>query len=184
MVEKSLKKPRQYTESEFALKKAEAEALFISGVNPGEIDVTLNLRSGRTAQWAHHGNWSVERQKVLDKTTKTLLDKLIQEHEETIEELKTIKEKAFDSIYTDDVQPRKFSEAANAYINAVDAMRRLRVDSIQACRELITDHNLLVRIGERFREIYNNHHQTNALAPGQKIVPIEQIEDGKKTEVK
>ena len=178
MTEKRIRKPRQYTEAEFAAKQAEAKALFLVGKNPAEIDDTLKLSKGRAAQWAHHEKWAIERQVVLDKTTKTRLDELIAYQEEVIGELNVIKEKAYDSIYTDEVIPKKFSEASNAYINAVESLRKFKADSInesfmndlvQACRELITDQALLARIGERFREIFNSH-QNSTIFPNQKVI--------------
>jgi hypothetical protein len=45
-------------------------------------------------------------------------------------------------------------------------------DLIQACKELITDEDLLFRIGERFREIYNGH-QTNTVSTDETMVQIE-----------
>ena len=178
MVEKRLKKPRQYTEPEFAMKKAEAKAMFLAGQNPEQIETALNLSKGRAAQWAYHEKWAIEREKILEKTTKTRLDELIAYQEEVISELNVIREKAYDSIYTDEVIPKKFSEASNAYMNAVEVLRKFRADSInesfmndlvQACRELISDQALLARIGERFREIFNSH-QNSTLSQNQKMI--------------
>lgn len=178
MTGKRLNTPKQYTEAQFAIKKAEAKALFMSGRNPGEIEALLGLKKSRVAQWASHYKWAIERDTLLAKTTKTRLEELMQEHEETIAELNVIRQKAYDPIFMDKVEPHKFSEASNSYIAAVEALRKLRVDSIHesfmidlitACRELITDQDLLARIGERFREIYNSH-QTSTLSSNQKMI--------------
>jgi hypothetical protein len=181
MVEKRLKQPKQYTENEFALKRAEAKAMFLAGRNPEEIDQSLGLRNGRSLQWARKHKWTPERDIVMAKTTQTRLQQLLDEHDEIISELNTIRQKAYDPIFLDKVLPKKFSEASNAYIATVDALRKLRTDSIhesfmndliQACKELITDEDLLFRIGERFREIYNGH-QTNTVSTDETMVQIE-----------
>lgn len=187
MTGKRINKPRQYTEPQFAAKKAEAKALFLVGKNPAEIDEILKLGKGRAAQWAHFDNWAVERQVILDKTTKTRLEELIAYQEGVIDELNVIREKAYDAIFTDEVTPRKFSEASNAYINAVEVLRKFKADSINesfmndlvlACRELISDQALLARIGERFREIFNSHNQST-LSPNQKVIGQGKIEERK-----
>ena len=181
MARKRLNTPKQYTETEFALKRAEAKAHFLAGKNPDAIDKLLDLVSGRSRQWALKYGWMGERDVVLEKTTQTRLQELLKEHEEIIGELNTIKEKAYDPIYNDEVIPKKFSEASSAYLNTVEVIRKIRTDSIhesfmndliEACRELITDNDLLFRVGERFREIYNGH-QARTLTSADKLVDID-----------
>jgi len=181
MARKRLNTPKQYTETEFALKRAEAKAHFLAGKNPDEIDKLLNLGSGRARQWAFKYGWMAEREIVLEKTTQTRLQELLAEHEEIIGELTTIRQKAYDPIFNDEVIPRKFSEASGTYLNTVEVLRKLRADAIhesfmndliEACRELITDNDLLFRIGERFREIYNGH-QSRTLTSTDKLVDID-----------
>jgi len=181
MARKRLSEPRQYTEQDFAFKKAEAKAQFLAGKNPDETDKILKLGSGRTRQWALRGKWAEERDAVLANTTQTRLQELLTTQDEFIKELNVIRQKAYDPIYNDEVVPKKFSEASASYINAIETLRKLRTDSIhesfmndliEACRELITDNDLLFAIGERFREIYNGH-QSKALSSGEKLIEIE-----------
>lgn len=185
MVGKRINTPRQYTENEFALKRAEAKALFLSGRNPDDIDQQLGLKNGRTLQWAYKYKWAAERDVIMEKNTRTRLQELLDEDDEILDELNTIRQKAYDPIFTDEVRPRKFSEASNSYITAVETLRKMRVDTIhesfmndliQACKELIHDEELLFRIGERFKEIYNGH-QMRPVAPDARMIESGQSDD-------
>jgi hypothetical protein len=171
MVQKRLNNPKQYTEAEFALKRAEAKALFLAGKNPEDIDTILELRNGRSIQWAAKYGWLKERDKVMEVTTQTRLQKILKEQDKMFEEIGTIKEKAYDSIFTDEVRPQKFSEASSAYLNAVEMERKLKTEALQlsfitdvakVLREKIQDKDLLFKIAEGLKEVFDRY-QTKSL---------------------
>ncbi len=181
MTEKRLRKnqsPRQYSEGEFARKRAEAKALFLAGYNPKEIDQKLSLRKGRTDQWIRHYEWLSEREKVLAQTTENRLAQLLAKQEDTFNELKLIRDKAIDSIITDEVIPVKFSEAVNAYLNTIDTERKLKTEALQisfisdianVLREKIQDKELLIEIAEGLKEVFNKYQSSN-LSSNDKII--------------
>lgn len=180
MTEKSLIKinlPR-YTEAEFALKKSEAKTLFLGGKNPEDIDKGLKLRKGRTRSWAKQYNWMDERDKILDASSRTKLQEMLKQQDETFKELKIIRDKAIDAITSDEVVPRKFAEASSAYINTIEVERRLKAEALQTSfivdiakvlKNRIKDQALLFVIAQDLREIFNKY-QEKALRSSDKII--------------
>jgi hypothetical protein len=181
MTEKSLKKvraPKQYTEAEFALKRSEAEVLFISGMNPDDIDTRLGLRKGRTKGWAKAYNWVDSRNKAMERTSQDKLAEILKRQAETFEDLRIIRDKAIDAIETDEVVPKKFAEASSAYLNAVEVERRLKTEALQVSfiadvarvlKDKIQDKDLLFEIAESLKEVFNKY-QSTALVPEDKII--------------
>jgi len=170
--------PRQYTEGEFALKRAEAKALFLAGRNPQEIDQILELRKGRARYWAQKYDWISDRDKVTTQITENRLQSLLQQQEETFRELKIIRDKSIDAISTDEVVPRKFAEAASAYLNTVEVERKLKTEALQisfitdvarVLREKIQDKDLLFEIAEGLKEVFNRY-QSKTLGADDRVV--------------
>lgn len=170
--------PRQYTEGEFAIKRAEAKAFFLAGLNPEEIDQRLELRNGRTKHWAHRYNWLIERDKMLEQTTQNRLQEMLKQQEETFRELKIIRDKAIDAIILDEVVPRKFAEASSAYLNTVELERKLKTEALQVSfisdvakvlRDKIQDKDLLFDIAEGLKEVFNRY-QAKALTSGDRVI--------------
>ena len=159
---------KQYSSAEFELKKAEAKALYLVGKNSYDIDDALDLTSGRTKVWAVRYNWNAERDKVMVNISENRLQILLEQQEETFNDLKIIRDKAIDSIVADEVIPKKFSEAANAYLNTVELERKLKTESLQVnfisdvanvLREKIQDRKLLFEIAEGLKEVFNKYQQ-------------------------
>lgn len=151
--------------------KAQAKAMYLSGQLPDDIAKELSLGSSEViTNWAKKEMWIEERDKVLQKTTADRLQELLKQQEDKIRELREIQDKAFKSISgeTPAVQPQKFSEASNAYINALEMERKIKIEALQVSfisdvaqilKEEVQDRNLLMKIADRFRGLFQKYQQ-------------------------
>lgn len=145
------------------------KALYIAGMTPRQIiDATsisitpvgiyklakrLNLNDART-EFAEKSNAKIQ-DSILEKTNKAF--------EENLQDLQTIKDVSISAILSENVKPEKFSEASKAYIDSMDMERKIRIEGLQLSfiteiakilREEIKDEAVLIRLGERFRTVF------------------------------
>jgi len=156
-------------EPSFLFRKAEVKALYIAGYSPKQIAKRFNLKSTSIiTDWANQEHWKEERDLVLRKSTDARLAAIMQQQQEALEELQTIKDKAINAIESDTVQPQKFSEATNSYIAALDMERKLKDEGIQISivmeiaqilKNRITDKKLLMEIASDFRAMMGKHNK-------------------------
>lgn len=154
--------------------KAQAKALYIAGIPPDEVAKICNLPNSETiTNWARKEGWQVARTQAMENLSSSMLEDLLQKQKEKLNDLSTIMEKAINSISDGTAAPQKFSEASNAYINALAMEQKIKsealqisfvTDVFQAIKDEIIDPTALFRIGERLRKVLEKYKQTSSIA--------------------
>jgi len=156
--------------------KANIKALYLAGHTIDDIKVALNVDNGNIiAKWANKENWNLERDKLLALSTTAMLETMRKSQQENFEGLKLIKDTSLDAIRKDPnndkklvISPRKYPEAANAFISALEIEYKMKMDALQVnflndlamvLKEKIQDRQLLSEIGQRFREVLEKYQQ-------------------------
>jgi len=141
--------------------------MYVSGMPPDEIAKTLSLPGSETiTNWAKREGWQEERTVQLEVITDDLMKSLLANNKRILDDLATIRTTAIESIEDGSVVPAKYSEAANAYISATDAERKIKDEMVltivlndiaQAILEEVTDKDILFRLGEKLRKIFSKY---------------------------
>ena len=158
--------------------KAQAKGLYLAGHLSDEIAAALNCKENTVASWASKENWNVERDKILGLTTTQLLNDIIQSQKESFDGLKTIRERAIEAIKgkikdkdgneLDQINPTRYSEAANAYIAALEVEYKIKSEALQASfindvaqvlKQKIQDRELLQSIAEGLRAVFERYQK-------------------------
>lgn len=154
--------------------KMSAKALYIAG--HGTIDIAKAVgvaHEQQIANWAAKEDWDIERDRVLGLTTSELVRDMMINQKKTFSDLKTIRQKAMDSIINEKVNPQKYSEATNAYIASLEMEYKIKSESLQVSfindvaqvlKTKIQDRQLLTEIANELRKIFEKY-QNRQLSP-------------------
>ena len=154
-------------EPSYLHQKAEAKALFLAGYQVKKISDVLGIPNPETISgWATRENWHIARDLILESTTKNRLAEVMAAQDANIKDIKSIRDKAIEAINSGQVTPTKFSEAANAYLSAIDMERKIKMESLQISfiydisvilKEEITDSEILSRVAEKLRKMLEKY---------------------------
>jgi hypothetical protein len=153
-----------------AADRNKAKTMYISGKSIIDICKEMGLSSANTLyRYLEKEQWDIEREKFLSKATEIHLDALmtqsLAETNEILSDLQNIRQVAIDAIQTGTVEPKKYSEASDAYIDAVQATMKVRAEALQLSfiteigkilRDRIKDPQLLADIGNDLRELFKS----------------------------
>ena len=111
--------------------------------------------------------WGEEREVFIKTTAENQLSAILTsnlaETNEILTDLRTIRDKAISAVDSGDVEPRKFSEASQAYIDSVNASTKIRAEALQLSflveiskilRNRIKDPKLLLELSEDLRTLF------------------------------
>lgn len=146
----------------------QAKTLYVAGKSIPEIGKILGLSSNNVLyRHMEQENWGEEREVFIKTTAENQLSAILTsnltETNEILTDLRTIREKAITAIDAGDVEPRKYSEASQAYIDSVNASTKIRAEALQLSflveiskilRNRIKDPKLLVEISEDLRALF------------------------------
>ena len=163
--------------------KSQAKGLYLAGHLPDEIAAALNCNENTIASWVGKENWNIERDRVLGLTTSQLLNDIMQSQKESFDGLKTIRERAIEAIKGQikgldgknipQINPARYSEAANAYIAALEVEYKIKSEALQASfindvaqvlKQKIQDRDLLKEIADGLRTVFEKY-QKRMIAP-------------------
>jgi hypothetical protein len=152
--------------------RAQARALYVSGHNPEDISIALNIKDVKLVNtWATRENWGEERDRVLSSSYDGLLQVMQNSQAEEFSGLKLIKDKSITAIRLGadkkgGVSPTKFSEATSAFMSALEIEYRLKTEALQVSflndvaqvlKVKIQDRQLLSEIGESLRDVLDKY---------------------------
>jgi len=161
-----------------------AKIMFVAGKSIPEIGKEMGLTSLNTLyNHMKKGGWEEEKDKFFKESSETQLSSILSsslaETELVLMDLKSIRDRSIESIDTKEVSPRKYSEAANAYIDAVNISMKIRAEALQlsfimelgkVLKEEIRDplppaNELLLKISGRLRELFKLRQKELISAP-------------------
>ena len=149
--------------------KMQAKSLYIAGHSPIDIAKAVGIaHEQQITNWAAKEDWDVERDRILGLTTAELVRDMMISQKKTFSDLKTIRQKAMDSIINENVNPQKYSEATNAYIASLEMEYKIKSESLQVSfindvaqvlKIKIQDRSLLTEIANELRRVFEKYQQ-------------------------
>jgi len=160
-----------------AADRLRAEMLYITGHGVTYILKDIGISSPNTIyRMIHKGNWDEKRQKYIEEKSQDYLKRTLDERkrvtDETLQDLKTIKEKAMQIIPDVEDSKVKFGEAVSAYNSATDLERKIGSEGVEnaivsvivkSLRDTIEDPQLLARVGSMIIKNLNEYKNNPAL---------------------
>ncbi len=151
----------------------QAKIMYISGKTIPEIATIMGLSSCNTLyRYRESGKWEEKREKYMESSTtsqlKTIMENTLTETNKILDDLKVLRDKSIEPIDSGSLAPKKFGEAGNAYINAVELERKIRAEALHLSfitevamilKEEIRDMELLGRIGEKLRKLFEKRQK-------------------------
>lgn len=146
----------------------QAKMLYVTGKSIPEIGKILELSSNNVLyRHMESEKWGEEREVFIKTTAENQLSAILTsnlaETNEILTDLRTIRDKAISAVDSGDVEPRKFSEASQAYIDSVNASTKIRAEALQLSflveiskilRNRIKDPKLLLELSEDLRTLF------------------------------
>lgn len=146
----------------------QAKTLYITGKSIPEIGKILGLSSNNVLyRHMEQEKWGEEREVFIRTTAENQLSAILTsnlaETNEILTDLRTIRDKAITAIDSGDVEPRKYSEASQAYIDSVNASGKIRAEALQLSflveiskilRNRIKDPKLLLELSDDLRNLF------------------------------
>jgi len=146
----------------------QAKTLYITGKSIPEIGKILELSSNNVLyRHMEQEKWGEEREVFIRTTAENQLSAILTsnlaETNEILTDLRTIRDKAITAIDAGDVEPRKYSEASQAYIDSVNASTKIRAEALQLSflveiskilRNRIKDPKLLLELSDDLRSLF------------------------------
>ena len=149
--------------------KMNAKAMYIAGHSPIDIAKAVGIaHEQQITNWAAKEDWDIERDKILGLTTSELVRDMLKSQRESFDGLRTIRQKAIDAIRNEDVNPQKYSEAANAFISSLEMEYKIKSESLQVSfindvaqvlKTKIQDRQLLTEIANELRKVFEKYQQ-------------------------
>jgi hypothetical protein len=145
-----------------------AKMMYIQGKSIPEIGKIMGVSSLNTL-YSHmkSDGWDVKRNNFMESSFKGNLDILMKnsmvETERMIDDLKTFRERAMDPVDAGTLAPKKFGEAGNTYMQAVELERKLRAEALhltfitevaKIIKQRVKDPDLLAEIGNDLRTLF------------------------------
>ena len=155
--------------------KMQAKALYIAGHSPMDIAKAVGIaHEQQITNWAAKENWDIERDRVLDLSTSEMVKDMMNNLRKSFSDLKTFKQIAIDTVVEKGLNPKKFSEAVNAYATAFEMEYKIKNDSLhvsflrdvsEVLKEEIQDVQQLNRIFDKLDRVMEKHQQKQLLPP-------------------
>jgi hypothetical protein len=162
--------------------RAKAKALWIAGYLPDDICKEIKFDNTEyLKKTAKDNDWNSAREEHLKATTSIILREITESQEESLRDLKTIRQRAIEAIIQKKVNPLRFTEATNAYLASLELEYKLKVEALQVSflndvaivlKNKIQDKLLLSDIAASLRLVFEKY-QSRQLPEAKKAGTIE-----------